>query len=479
MSMGRASNRHDTGRLPTTHDLTAVVPRPTARRPITRSNVIRQLLHHTNGDKGMMSIPRCLAFASTATLVLLAACGGTDDAPPPPPADAGPKLEVVAQWDRLQYDLGDAAAEKAYNDNQVYKRVLMQGVQVDKDGNIYVSTARWGGPDVPATISKLVKQADGSFKLKPYPSKEMNDFNNPAGLKAVLGFGIDRNNIMWLLDQGHVTVGKPPVNVSATPSRDEKLIGWDITNNVEKYRIEFPDSLYDKKCSFLNDVAIDNDASVVYIADSGIFCPETKGALMVYNYATGQVRRVLDGDITTRAQAGYTFKIHDRDVLKVKDGKPDPMKTGADGIALSGDKQTLYWTNLTGDKLYSVPTALLRDFTITEAQIKNAIKQQTIPSNTDGLTADRNNNVYLTGLTMNGVMKRDAITGQVSTLFSHNEISWPDTLSWGPDGSLYVVSNHLHLFVDNDMNFDTPNAVPNFRIYRWTGTLGTKPYHAP
>jgi sugar lactone lactonase YvrE len=403
-----------------------------------------------------------LALAAGTSLTILAACGGGgDDAP------SAPTLEVVAQWDRIQYDLGDAAAEKAYNDNQTYKKVLMQGVQVDMQGNLYVSTARWGGKDVPATISKLVKQADGSYKLQPFPSKSMNDVANPAGLKSVLGFAIDRDNIMWLLDQGHV-------DGATASSRDEKLIGWDITNNVEKYRIEFSDSLYNKSCAFLNDVAVDNDAGVVYIADSGIRCDPLKGALMIYDYKNNKVRRILDGDVLTQDQAGFTFKIHNRNVLK-----GGPMRTGADGIALSGDKKTLYWTNLTGDKLYSVPTALLRDFTITEAQIKNAVTLETIPSNTDGLTADRNGNLYLTGLTLNGVMKRDAITGAVSTLFSHDDISWPDTLAWGPDGSMYVVSNHLHLWVDGDMNFDTPNAVPNFRIYRWTGTVGTKPYTAP
>lgn len=397
-----------------------------------------------------------LALAAAACLPILFACGG----------GGGDDLEVVAQWDRLQFDLGDPAAEAAYNANQTYKKVLVQGVQVDAQGTMYVSTARWGGSEVPATVSKLVRQADGSYKLQPFPSKAMNDIANPAGLKAVLGFAIDRNNIMWMLDQGHV-------DGVTQSSRDEKLIGWDLTTNTEKYRIEFPDGLYDKKCAFLNDVAVDNDNGFVYIADSGIRCDPLKGALMVYNYNTGAVRRILDGDVLTQDQAGYTFQIHGRNVLK-----NTPMRTGADGIALSGDKQTLFWTNLTGDKLYRVPTALLRDFATPEATIKAAVQQQTLPSNTDGLTADRNGNLYLTALRLNGVLKRDA-AGAVTTLFSDNAISWPDTLSWGPDGSLYMVSNHLHLWVDGDMNYDTPNAVPNFRIYKFKGTQGAKPYTAP
>ncbi|MEO8523154.1 MAG: L-dopachrome tautomerase-related protein [Caldimonas sp.] len=389
----------------------------------------------------------------------LVACGGSDDAPQA-------KLETVAQWDRIQYDLGDATAEKAYNDNQTYKKVLAQGVQVDAQGNMYVSTARWGGADVPATLSKLVKQADGSFKLQPYPSKAMNDVTNPAGLKAVLGFAIDRNNIMWMLDQGHV-------DGVATSSSDEKLIGWDIINNVEKYRIEFADTLYDKTCSFLNDVAVDNDNGFVYITDSGIRCDPLKGALMVYDYKNNQIRRILDGDTLTQDEPNFAFSIHGRSVLK-----NGAMRTGADGIALSGDKATLYWTNLTGNNLYSVPTALLRDLTTPVSTIKAAVKGEALDFNTDGMTADRAGNIYLTALTKNGVYKRDAATGVIAPLFTSDDIAWADTLAWGPDGSLYALSNHLHLWVDGDMNFATPNAVANFRIYRWTGTVGAKPYTA-
>ena len=379
----------------------------------------------------------------------------------------GPKLEVVAEWNRLSYDLGDAAAEKAYEEQQIYKKVLMQGAKVDSKGSIYVSTARWGGPEVPATLSKLVKKGK-EWKLQPFPSKAMNDVNNPKGLKAVLGFEIDRNDVMWILDQGHIA-GQP-----SAPG-DEKLIGWDLKTGKEVARYEFSEQDSDRKCSFLNDVAVDNDAGVVYISDSGIFCSPLKGGLIVYDIKSNKAKRVLSAPEFVNDEA-FTFQIHGRDVLKAKDGKPNPMKTGADGIALSGDKKTLYWTNLTGNRLLSLPTTLIRDFSKSEDDVKKAVKvEATLPSNTDGMTADRAGNVYMTALTLNGLMKRDAKTGEVSTFVTHNDISWPDTLSWGPKGSLYLVSNHLHLWVDGDMDFDKP-AVPNFRIYRMN--VGAKPYHA-
>ncbi|BEU98813.1 SMP-30/gluconolactonase/LRE family protein (plasmid) [Acidovorax sp. DW039] len=383
-------------------------------------------------------------------------------------AHAGPrKVEIVAEWNRLSFDLGDKAAEKAYDEQQTYKKVLMQGVKADSKDNLYVSTARWGGKEVPATLSKLVRKGT-EWKLQPFPSKSMNDVNNPRGLKAVLGFEIDRNDVMWILDQGHVA-GAP------SGPGDEKLIAWDLRAGKEIARYEFKDSDTDKKCSFLNDVVVDNDAGVVYISDSGIFCDPLKGGLIVYDIRSGQAKRVLSAPEWVNNEE-YQFKINGRDVLKPVDGKPNGMKTGADGIALSGDKKTLYWTNLTGNRLLSLPTDLIRDFSKSEDDVKSAVKVvATLPSNTDGMTSDRMGNLYMTALSLNGIMKRDAATGAITTWFSHEDISWPDTLAWGPGGSLYLVSNHLHMWVDGDMDFDNP-AVPNFRIYR-TSTQA-QPYHA-
>jgi sugar lactone lactonase YvrE len=380
---------------------------------------------------------------------------------------AAPKLETVAEWTRLSYDLGDPAAEKAYEEQQIWKKVMMQGIKVDSKRNTYVSTARWGGKEIPATLSKLVKKG-GEWKLQPFPSKALNDIANPQGLKAVLGFEIDRNDVMWILDQGHIS-GAP------SGAGDEKLIGWDLKTGKEVARYEFNDADTDKKCSFLNDVAVDNDRGVVYISDSGIFCDPLKGGILVYDIKANKAKRVLSAPEWVNDEA-FSFKIHGRDVLKAKDGKPSPMKTGADGIALSGDKKTLYWTNLTGNRLLSLPTELIRDFSKTEQEVKQAVTVVAmLPSNTDGMTSDRNNNLYMTALSLNGIMKRDAKTGAVSTLVTSKDISWPDTLAWGPGGTLYLVSNHLHLWVDGDMDFSNL-AMPNFRIYRMS--VGARPYHA-
>lgn len=402
-----------------------------------------------------------LALACVAGIALSACGGGSDNSAAAP--KTAQNASVVAEWNRLSYDLGDAAAEKAYEDKQVYRKVLMQGVKVDSADTLYVSTARWGGPEVPATLSKLVKK-DGIWKLQPYPSMEMNRIDNPRGLKAVLGFEIDRNDVMWILDQGHVA-GAP------NAPGDAKLIAWDLKTNRELQRYEFSEQEADSKCSFLNDVAVDNDTGFVYITDSGIFCDPLKGGLIVYDSNTRKARRILNADAYTNDEA-YTFAIHGRKVTK-----SGPMRTGADGIALSGDKKTLYWSNLTGNRLLSLPTSLLRDFGTAESTIKSAVKvEKTLPSNMDGMTSDRDGNLIMTALTLNGLTLWDRASDQITPYFIDDRVSWADTVAWGPNGSLYFVSNHLHLFVDDDMNFDNP-PTPNFQIYRLE--TGRKPYTAP
>ena len=375
-----------------------------------------------------------------------------------------PDFEIVAAWNHLPFIFEDEAAEQAYWADETHRQVLMQGIKLDSAGTIYVSTARWGGADVPATLSRLVEGDDG-WVLEPYPSKEMNEAGDPASLQAVLGFEIDRNDVMWILDQGHIA-GQP-----SEPGA-EKLVLWDIAENREIHRYEFTEEDSDRTCSFLNDIVVDNDTGFAYITDSGIFCDPLDGGLIVYDSNSGTARRVLDATVFTNDQAGFVFRIDNRSVLAEA-----PMRTGADGIALSGDGSTLYWTNLTGNRLYALDTALLRDFETPEHVLRTAVREVAVlPSNTDGMTADNDGNLYMTGLMLNGLMYMDAETGEVSSFFVHPDMVWPDSLAWGPDGSLYAVSNHLHHWVDGVMDFDDPDHM-NFRIWRFP--IGGESYLQP
>lgn len=362
-------------------------------------------------------------------------------------------LEIYAQFKKVQYDLGDKTLEQNYNDKQLYKNVLLQGIKFDAKGNAYVSsaTSRWGSKETPGSLAKLVKK-EGEWKLQPFPSLEFNNYNNPKGLKAVLGFEIDRNDVMWILDQGHV---EGQVNKIG----DEKLIAWDLKTNKEIARYEFSELDSDKKCSFLNDLVIDNDAGFIYISDSGLNCQPLKAGIIAYNIKTNTAKRVLSAPDLV-GNENFKFQIHGRDVLKA-----NSLQVGINGIALSGDKKTLYWTNMTGNRLMSLPTKIVKEFSKSEQEVIKAAKYvATLPSNTDGMIADRDNNLYMSALTLNGIMRRDARSGNVTVYTSSSDISFVDSLAWGSDGYLYFTSNQLHIWFDGDMKFDDNKVTQT--IYR-------------
>ena len=370
-------------------------------------------------------------------------------------------VEPIARMNSLTYQVEDAKLRERWDASALKGKALVQGLKFDSAGTMYVTTARWGGADIPATVSKLVKAGDG-YELQAFPSEALNDVSNVAGLKAVLGFEIDENDVMWILDQGHVAGQK-------SGEGDEKLALWDIKANKEIQRLAFSEEVSNRTCSFLNDVVVDNESGFAYITDSGIFADPLCGGLIVYDKSRNTARRVLAATKFTNDEAQFSFTINGRQVLK--NGR---MRTGADGIALSGDKRTLYWSNLTGNTLYSLPTALLRDAKVLESELQAAVRVEVVlPSNTDGLTADKDGNVYLTALQLNGVLKWDPSTRRLTQVAYHPEMAWPDTLAWAPDGALHVISNNLHLWVDGDMNFDSPEN-PNFTI--WKLPVKAKPY---
>ena len=376
---------------------------------------------------------------------------------------ASENLELVAEWNSVQFRVHDPKIKARWENSEQFGKAIIQGIKIDSHGQIYITSARWGGPDVPSTVNKLVKDGD-DWVLEAFPNEAMNDVDNPDGLKSVLGFEIDRNNVMWILDQGHIEGKMSP--------GDAKLVLWDIDKNEEVQRYVFPADEVSETASFLNGVVVDNDTGFGYITDSGIFAETLEGGLLIYDTNTNTARRILDKHKFTNNDPNFMFNLSGRPVLG-----NDAMRTGADGIALTGDKKTLYWTNLTGNMLYSISTALLRNFSNDSTVIQNGVREvRSLPSNTDGMTCDRDGNLYITTLMLNGLARMDAETGQVARFAYHPEISWPDTLAWHPNGDLYLVSNNLHHWVEGDMNFEDPETT-NFKVWRVPG-VGTS-YTAP
>jgi len=349
--------------------------------------------------------------------------------------------EILFHWNHLDWLFDNEALKSEFYDNEYWKGAMPAGVKTDRDGNFYVSVPRWA-PGIPATVNKM-EMVDGKPLLLAYPNWEMNKIGDPSAFQSVLGWDIDEHNRAWFLDQGHIE-GEPCIDGA------QKLVCWDITNNELVESIKIPREIASYKASFLNDLMIDNEHGFIYIADSGIFTDPLEAGLIVYNMRTKELRRVLHQHESTQDMPGYWFEIAGKKVWK-----HEPMRTGADGIALSADRKTLYWCPLTARNLYCIDTAFLQDFSVPYEEIEGAVVDLGDKgTNTDGLGADNKGKIYYTMLEGQGIGIYDPDEKTFTPFISDERMIWVDGMTFDNQGYLIFNSNRLHELFGGDLDWD-------------------------
>lgn len=306
---------------------------------------------------------------------------------------------------------------------EVYQNNNFQftGISVSKAGRIFVNFPRWSAEYLNAVVEVM---PDGS--AKPYPDEDWNRWNlSPETASkhfiCVQSVVVDANDSLWVLDAA------APMLMSIVPG-GPKLVQVDLKTNQVKRTISIPPEVA-KTSTYLNDVRFDNERNFAYITDSGL------GGIIVVNLASGESYRHLDGDSSV---------MPDKNVKIVIDGKPLLGPTGetpafhSDAIALSPDKQYVYYQPIAKTSLYRVATEALRD---KDGRPKPEVYVKTLP--VDGIWMDSRSNIYLTDPQKKGI----SVVGPnrtVKPLLSDPRLQWPDTLSEGPDGSIYVTASHIN-----------------------------------
>lgn len=99
---------------------------------------------------------------------------------------------------------------------------------------------------------------------------------------------------------------------------------------------------------------------------------------------------------------------------------------------------------MTGRRLYRIPTQDLENINLTDADLAKQIETvATVPA-ADGL-AFRNGSIYSTAIEQDAIVRIDLASKQLEVVTKDTRLKWPDTLSIGPDGSLYVTNSQIHL----------------------------------
>ncbi|RFQ03708.1 gluconolaconase [Pseudomonas putida] len=332
--------------------------------------------------------------------------------------------------------VADTATGTGINPERVFafNGAMPTGVTVTETGRIFINFPRWGD-DVPYTVAEI-KQGH----LVPYPDLKTNVENakDPAaGFISVQSVVADGQGRVWVLDTAAPAFSEPK-------SGGAKLIAIDLNTNKIVKTVVFPREVI-LPTTYVNDVRFDfrvGKEGTAYVTDSSVRGP---GGIIVLDLASGTATRRLSGAKSTSVDPEFRPVIEGKPALITRDaqGKSGLLTVASDGIALSSDGKTLYFCPLSSRHLYSVPTALLRDPNVSEAELEQAVVDLGEKGASDGLEADANGAVYAGDYEHNSIRKRLA-DGSWQTVVEDSRVLWPDTLSIGPDGYLYFTANQLH-----------------------------------
>jgi len=258
---------------------------------------------------------------------------------------------------------------------------------------------------------------------------------------------IDPDGIMWVVD-----VGRKYFTETADNTCPPKIILLEVATGKELSRYTFPNDVAPYDASFLNDIVLDFPRKIAYLSSAGNG-PADKGAIIVYDHANKASRRFEDD--TTYADSSAQITIHGAD-LKGK------LTTPTDGIALAPSRDRLYYSPLDGFGLFSVPTAILRDFSSTNAAVSKAVtKEGAKPSNPDGMTFGANGNMFFGGVTTDTLYEwtPKTKTSDAKPIFHDpKRLWWIDTFAWDNVGNLWMTTNKLNLWFFGEKNSTHPHG---------------------
>ncbi|XP_035777668.1 major royal jelly protein 1-like [Anopheles albimanus] len=266
-------------------------------------------------------------------------------------ADATPKVEVVKQWNLLNFNFPwdyPASNKEFYNP----ENIVATGIEVGYD-RVFIATPRlFSG--VPSTLSTVPRGTNGDSPiLQAYPdwthhraaTKEYNC--SEIGLVSVYRVHIDSCNRLWALDAG-VSRSLEDYEITCPP----KILVYDLHTDQVVRRIDFPREVIRGESLYTNLIVDEttsrpgNNCDDVFVYISDTVAP----GIVVYDSTKDLTWRVShpamypDPDFAQSAILEHRFTLMD----------------GIVGLAFDMDAGIVYFQPLATDRIFSVTTAALR-----------------------------------------------------------------------------------------------------------------------
>ncbi|KAA8611944.1 major royal jelly protein [Pyrenophora tritici-repentis] len=263
------------------------------------------------------------------------------------------------------------------------------------------STGRFFATYTRGTYAYTLGEAVNKTAEKPYPSlshqvpvSQLNTSwsdipfgsNNSTGLISVQALYITpasalRPETLWVVDTGRPTIhdadGTPSMPYAAPGG--PKILAISLDNDTVYATYTFPVSVHYPD-SYMNDIRLDlrpsvtaSGGGIVYIIDSS---DEGRPGFIMLDLGTGQSWRRLTQDAM------------------------QTLREGNDGIQISPDGETIFYSPLTSNKLYSIPASFLRapPSPLADIAAQNAIAHLGgRGGNANGFEGDDHGRVYMYG----------------------------------------------------------------------------------
>ena len=327
-------------------------------------------------------------------------------------------VTTVAAW--LRYGGGEPypdlstppVLEKSALEEVLSDRLPIGNVAVSREGRVFFTVH----PEARPKGNKLLEFVDGASVPFPDGATQASLFD------TILGVAIDRFDRLWTIDHGNHGL------------RTARLLAFDINTGELVHDRKFDRDIAPRG-SFLQDIQVSADGRTVVIADASFW--RKSPALIVYDIETAVAKRILEAHPSVTAE---DYVIRNRDRVMSFMGGIVSLRGGVDGIALG--EEWLYFGALSGSSLYRVRLSDIRDPSIPNSQIAARVERVAQKPLSDGFSLDKDGRVYITDVEHNAIVRLDQDL-ELRTLIRSNRIRWPDALSFGPDGWLYVADSAL------------------------------------